>query len=89
MSSAESTSEITVSSRFLLIEDWIEPRMPVTWTWSSVVAPLAGAGAVAVVAAAAGGSCAQAAPLVNEAAMAHARTLRNERAPARLADGAA
>jgi hypothetical protein len=38
ISSAASTSETTVSSRFLSIEVWMVPRMPVTWTWSSVVA---------------------------------------------------
>ncbi|CRD55284.1 hypothetical protein BN1263500029 [Stenotrophomonas indicatrix] len=38
MSSADNTSAITVSSRFLLIELCIDSRMPVTWTWSRVVA---------------------------------------------------
>ncbi|MNV26818.1 hypothetical protein D3C71_1179440 [compost metagenome] len=45
MSSAASTSATTVSSRFLSIEVWMVPRMPVTWTWSRVVACAGGASA--------------------------------------------
>lgn len=38
MSLADNWSDITLASRFLLMEDWIEPRRPTTVTVDSVTA---------------------------------------------------